>query len=101
MGYYAEGGKPVTSQYSRTHHAQDFKLSAGFFLVQPRGPWSVRPPVPTGRSPGSKTCLCFSFLFVRLLLPPQLGLKRFHGVGILGFNSAEWSIASVGAILAG
>nr|KAF6400210.1 acyl-CoA synthetase bubblegum family member 2 [Rousettus aegyptiacus] len=31
----------------------------------------------------------------------KLGLKRFHGVGILGFNSAEWSIASVGAILAG
>nr|KAF6400211.1 acyl-CoA synthetase bubblegum family member 2 [Rousettus aegyptiacus] len=36
-----------------------------------------------------------------LIKPPQLGLKRFHGVGILGFNSAEWSIASVGAILAG
>ncbi|KAF6305657.1 acyl-CoA synthetase bubblegum family member 2 [Rhinolophus ferrumequinum] len=31
----------------------------------------------------------------------KLGLQRFHGVGILGFNSAEWFIASLGAILAG
>uniref|UniRef100_UPI00398E6EAA LOW QUALITY PROTEIN: long-chain-fatty-acid--CoA ligase ACSBG2-like n=1 Tax=Pristiophorus japonicus TaxID=55135 RepID=UPI00398E6EAA len=31
----------------------------------------------------------------------QLGLQRFHGVGILGFNSPEWFIAHVGAILAG
>ncbi|KAF5911616.1 hypothetical protein HPG69_008215 [Diceros bicornis minor] len=31
----------------------------------------------------------------------KLGLERFHGVGILGFNSAEWFIASLGAILAG
>ncbi|XP_059551240.1 long-chain-fatty-acid--CoA ligase ACSBG2 isoform X1 [Myotis daubentonii] len=31
----------------------------------------------------------------------KLGLERFHGVGILGFNSAEWVIASVGTILAG
>ncbi|NXU52153.1 ACBG2 ligase, partial [Turnix velox] len=33
--------------------------------------------------------------------PLQLGLKRFHGVCILGFNSAEWFIADIGAILAG
>ncbi|KAM5232333.1 long-chain-fatty-acid--CoA ligase ACSBG2-like [Hipposideros larvatus] len=31
----------------------------------------------------------------------KLGLERFHGVGILGFNSVEWFIASLGAILAG
>ncbi|XP_078407027.1 long-chain-fatty-acid--CoA ligase ACSBG2-like [Cetorhinus maximus] len=31
----------------------------------------------------------------------KLGLQRFHGVGILGFNSPEWSIANIGAILAG
>ncbi|KAI7813044.1 long-chain-fatty-acid--CoA ligase ACSBG2-like isoform X2 [Triplophysa rosa] len=31
----------------------------------------------------------------------KLGLKRFHGVGILGFNSPEWFIADVGCILAG
>ncbi|XP_027767113.1 long-chain-fatty-acid--CoA ligase ACSBG2-like [Empidonax traillii] len=31
----------------------------------------------------------------------KLGLQRFHGVGILGFNSAEWFIADIGAILAG
>ncbi|XP_068599569.1 long-chain-fatty-acid--CoA ligase ACSBG2 [Brachionichthys hirsutus] len=31
----------------------------------------------------------------------KLGLQRFHGVGILGFNSAEWFIADVGAVLAG
>ncbi|XP_064424686.1 long-chain-fatty-acid--CoA ligase ACSBG2 isoform X3 [Latimeria chalumnae] len=31
----------------------------------------------------------------------QLGLMRFHGVGILGFNSPEWFIADIGAILAG
>ncbi|NXC41028.1 ACBG2 ligase, partial [Penelope pileata] len=31
----------------------------------------------------------------------QLGLKRFHGVCILGFNSPEWFIADIGAILAG
>ncbi|NXG79459.1 ACBG2 ligase, partial [Baryphthengus martii] len=31
----------------------------------------------------------------------QLGLERFHGVCILGFNSAEWFIADIGAILAG
>lgn len=31
----------------------------------------------------------------------QLGLQRFHGVCILGFNSAEWFIADIGAILAG
>ncbi|XP_011798911.1 PREDICTED: long-chain-fatty-acid--CoA ligase ACSBG2 isoform X2 [Colobus angolensis palliatus] len=31
----------------------------------------------------------------------KLGLERFHGVGLLGFNSAEWFITAVGAILAG
>ncbi|KAL2090184.1 hypothetical protein ACEWY4_014872 [Coilia grayii] len=31
----------------------------------------------------------------------KLGLERCHGVGILGFNSAEWFIADIGAILAG
>lgn len=31
----------------------------------------------------------------------QLGLERCHGVGILGFNSAEWFISDIGAILAG
>uniref|UniRef100_A0A9J8CJQ8 long-chain-fatty-acid--CoA ligase n=1 Tax=Cyprinus carpio carpio TaxID=630221 RepID=A0A9J8CJQ8_CYPCA len=31
----------------------------------------------------------------------KLGLERFHGVGILGFNSPEWFIADVGCILAG
>ncbi|KAF7475588.1 Hypothetical predicted protein [Marmota monax] len=30
-----------------------------------------------------------------------LGLERFHSVGIMGFNSAEWAIASIGAIMAG
>ncbi|XP_043946698.1 long-chain-fatty-acid--CoA ligase ACSBG2-like [Protopterus annectens] len=31
----------------------------------------------------------------------KLGLERYHGVGILGFNSQEWFIADVAAILAG
>ncbi|KAM6962439.1 long-chain-fatty-acid--CoA ligase ACSBG2 [Aplochiton taeniatus] len=31
----------------------------------------------------------------------KLGLKRYHGVGILGFNSAEWFISDIAAILAG
>ncbi|CAL8248139.1 unnamed protein product [Merluccius merluccius] len=31
----------------------------------------------------------------------KLGLERYHGVGILGFNSPEWFIADVGCILAG
>ncbi|XP_038563073.1 long-chain-fatty-acid--CoA ligase ACSBG1 [Micropterus salmoides] len=31
----------------------------------------------------------------------KLGLERFHGVGILGFNSAEWFFSAVGAIMAG
>ncbi|KAG7279420.1 hypothetical protein CRUP_024239 [Coryphaenoides rupestris] len=31
----------------------------------------------------------------------KLGLERYHGVGILGFNSAEWFIADIGTILAG
>ncbi|XP_016128580.1 long-chain-fatty-acid--CoA ligase ACSBG2-like [Sinocyclocheilus grahami] len=31
----------------------------------------------------------------------KLGLERYHGVGILGFNSVEWFIADIGAILAG
>ncbi|XP_030073959.1 long-chain-fatty-acid--CoA ligase ACSBG2 isoform X2 [Microcaecilia unicolor] len=31
----------------------------------------------------------------------KLGLERYRGVGILGFNSPEWFIADVGAILAG
>ncbi|XP_040273720.1 long-chain-fatty-acid--CoA ligase ACSBG2 isoform X3 [Bufo bufo] len=31
----------------------------------------------------------------------KLGLERYHGVGILGFNSAEWFIANIAAILAG
>ncbi|XP_067872507.1 long-chain-fatty-acid--CoA ligase ACSBG2 isoform X2 [Heterodontus francisci] len=31
----------------------------------------------------------------------KLGLQRFHGVGILGFNSPEWFIADIGAVLAG
>ncbi|XP_065601909.1 long-chain-fatty-acid--CoA ligase ACSBG2 isoform X2 [Cyrtonyx montezumae] len=31
----------------------------------------------------------------------KLGLERFHGVCILGFNSPEWFIADIGAIFAG
>ncbi|XP_061871214.1 long-chain-fatty-acid--CoA ligase ACSBG2 isoform X2 [Colius striatus] len=31
----------------------------------------------------------------------KLGLERFHGVCILGFNSAEWFIADIAAIFAG
>ncbi|XP_048196585.1 long-chain-fatty-acid--CoA ligase ACSBG2-like [Perognathus longimembris pacificus] len=31
----------------------------------------------------------------------KLGLERFHGVGILGFNSVEWFTAALGAIMAG
>ncbi|XP_056319746.1 long-chain-fatty-acid--CoA ligase ACSBG2 isoform X1 [Danio aesculapii] len=31
----------------------------------------------------------------------KLGLERYHGVGILGFNSTEWFIADIAAILAG
>ncbi|XP_041856454.1 long-chain-fatty-acid--CoA ligase ACSBG2-like [Melanotaenia boesemani] len=31
----------------------------------------------------------------------KLGLKRFHGVGILGFNSPEWFISDIGCIFAG
>lgn len=41
-----------------------------------------------------------SFKF-SLSLSLQLGLQRCHGVGILGFNSAEWFIADIGTILAG
>lgn len=31
----------------------------------------------------------------------RLGLERYHGVGILGFNSPEWFIADIGCIFAG
>ncbi|KAK9519559.1 hypothetical protein VZT92_022282 [Zoarces viviparus] len=31
----------------------------------------------------------------------KLGLQRYHGVGILGFNSAEWFISDIAAIFAG
>uniref|UniRef100_A0A8C7PS42 Long-chain-fatty-acid--CoA ligase ACSBG2 n=1 Tax=Oncorhynchus mykiss TaxID=8022 RepID=A0A8C7PS42_ONCMY len=31
----------------------------------------------------------------------KLGLERYHGVGILGFNSAEWFISDIAAIMAG
>nr|XP_033792785.1 long-chain-fatty-acid--CoA ligase ACSBG2-like [Geotrypetes seraphini] len=31
----------------------------------------------------------------------KLGLQRFHGVVILGYNSPEWLFANIGAILAG
>ncbi|XP_057687933.1 long-chain-fatty-acid--CoA ligase ACSBG2-like isoform X2 [Corythoichthys intestinalis] len=31
----------------------------------------------------------------------KLGLERYHGVGILGFNSPEWFIADLGCIFAG
>lgn len=31
----------------------------------------------------------------------KLGLEQFHGVAILGFNSAEWFIAAVGTVFAG
>uniref|UniRef100_A0A4W6DDP8 Long-chain-fatty-acid--CoA ligase ACSBG1 n=1 Tax=Lates calcarifer TaxID=8187 RepID=A0A4W6DDP8_LATCA len=31
----------------------------------------------------------------------KLGLERFHGVAILGFNSAEWFFSAVGTIMAG
>jgi len=44
------------------------------------------------------------FVYVHVLnmcVCSQLGLERYHGVGILGFNSAEWFIADIGAILAG
>jgi len=31
----------------------------------------------------------------------KLGLKRFHGVGLLGFNAPEWHISCVACIVAG
>ncbi|XP_030833090.1 long-chain-fatty-acid--CoA ligase ACSBG2 isoform X2 [Strongylocentrotus purpuratus] len=31
----------------------------------------------------------------------KLGLERFHGVGIIGFNSPEWFLSSMGAMFAG
>ena len=31
----------------------------------------------------------------------KLGLERFHGVCILGFNSPEWFLADLGSIFAG
>lgn len=31
----------------------------------------------------------------------KLGLERYHGVCILGFNSPEWLFANLGAIYAG
>ncbi|XP_072289099.1 long-chain-fatty-acid--CoA ligase ACSBG2-like [Eucyclogobius newberryi] len=31
----------------------------------------------------------------------KLGLERFHGVGLLGFNTPEWFIANIGCIFAG
>ncbi|KAM9360186.1 long-chain-fatty-acid--CoA ligase ACSBG2-like [Symphorus nematophorus] len=31
----------------------------------------------------------------------KLGLERYHGVGILGFNAPEWFISDVGCIFAG
>lgn len=31
----------------------------------------------------------------------KLGLERFHGVGILGFNTPEWFIADIGCVFAG
>ncbi|XP_061751564.1 long-chain-fatty-acid--CoA ligase ACSBG2-like isoform X2 [Nerophis ophidion] len=31
----------------------------------------------------------------------KLGLERYHGVGILGFNAPEWFIANMGCIFAG
>uniref|UniRef100_A0A8C4NP86 Long-chain-fatty-acid--CoA ligase ACSBG2 n=1 Tax=Eptatretus burgeri TaxID=7764 RepID=A0A8C4NP86_EPTBU len=31
----------------------------------------------------------------------KLGLERYHGVGILGFNSPEWFITAIGTIMAG
>ncbi|XP_061881058.1 long-chain-fatty-acid--CoA ligase ACSBG2-like isoform X2 [Entelurus aequoreus] len=31
----------------------------------------------------------------------KLGLERYHGVGILGFNAPEWFIADMGCIFAG
>ncbi|XP_041465614.1 long-chain-fatty-acid--CoA ligase ACSBG2-like isoform X2 [Lytechinus variegatus] len=31
----------------------------------------------------------------------KLGLERFHGVGIIGFNAPEWFLSSMGAMFAG
>ncbi|TNM89301.1 hypothetical protein fugu_003535 [Takifugu bimaculatus] len=31
----------------------------------------------------------------------KLGLERYHGVGILGFNAPEWFFSAIGCILAG
>ncbi|XP_040595124.1 long-chain-fatty-acid--CoA ligase ACSBG2 isoform X2 [Mesocricetus auratus] len=41
-------------------------------------------------------CMC-----TRWCPGPNVGLERFHGVGIMGFNSTEWVIANIGAIMAG
>ena len=30
-----------------------------------------------------------------------LGLERYHGVGIIGFNSPEWFMTALGSIFAG
>ncbi|XP_073910532.1 long-chain-fatty-acid--CoA ligase ACSBG2-like [Castor canadensis] len=40
-------------------------------------------------------CRCAAKAFLKL------GLERFHGVGIMGSNSAEWVISSIGAMMAG
>lgn len=48
-----------------------------------------------------KVSVYISVLNKRRHVLVQLGLQRYHGVGILGFNSAEWFISDIGAILAG
>ncbi|XP_029772319.1 long-chain-fatty-acid--CoA ligase ACSBG2-like [Suricata suricatta] len=47
-------------------------------------------------------CAYRTFLLKSLDVSRQeLGLQRFHSVGIMGLNSEEWVIASIGAIMAG
>lgn len=48
-----------------------------------------------------KVSICINVLKNRGSVFVQLGLQRYHGVGILGFNSSEWFISDIGAILAG
>lgn len=49
----------------------------------------------------TKRALCFCVTNMSMLSGLQLGLERFHGVGILGFNSPEWFISDIGCIFAG
>ena len=78
----------------QARHGRDSRIFRGVNTAT----WSVPPPSPSSRCTDDS---CDRLHCISSASSGQVGLEPHKAVCILGFNSVEWFVADVGAILAG